>query len=456
MKIMIAGYNTNVSWNGSTYHVQTEDEGTEKASLITNVFKDGAILLSKRSSYKDLLSDGFDSFILTQRLLKQHKLICAAIERGRIEEFIELKSNRATNPLNKEEVTLVRRDLSTTKLITIFDAAKTGDIQRVKELVESGVDINAASENGETPLIIAASNNHTDIVRSLLEAGADINIRRRDGMTALICASIFGHTEIVKALLEYRPDVDIEDRVGLNAKQWAIAKDNTEITALLDEYALQEEEQTKSLPEVISIPDEPLNIVQTEEINSSKSWIDLDKAEYIPKEERTPAINRYYSNSKANVLLAVGIVLLIGGSLLVWLTLRQEKGINQTTESLASQKKDDSLSNDVASPKVETSNTTVNNRVASSNIETRDEQKPKAVKQDSTNQAKLDTDKQQAKRNVNNQVESASTTTRERRSPTREETSRRVERSNRERASQQRVSERVEQETHRIREIFGN
>lgn len=87
---MITGYNTDVEYDGVVYHVQTEDKGVETPVIVSLVYEDGAILASKRSPYDDLIAAGFDESILTQRLQRQHKLICAAVHAGRIEDLKRL------------------------------------------------------------------------------------------------------------------------------------------------------------------------------------------------------------------------------------------------------------------------------------------------------------------------------------------------------------------------------
>src|SRR5215813_5153961 len=84
---MITGYNTDVEHNGVVYHVQTEDKGLETPVLLSLVYSGGAILASKRSSYQDLIDEGFDDSMLAERLQRQHRLICAAINAGRIEDL---------------------------------------------------------------------------------------------------------------------------------------------------------------------------------------------------------------------------------------------------------------------------------------------------------------------------------------------------------------------------------
>lgn len=84
---MITGYNTDVEHEGVVYHVQTEDKGLQSPIILSLVYTGGAILASKRSPYDDLIASGFDQNVLVERLQRQHKLICAAINAGRIEDL---------------------------------------------------------------------------------------------------------------------------------------------------------------------------------------------------------------------------------------------------------------------------------------------------------------------------------------------------------------------------------
>jgi hypothetical protein len=84
---VITGYNTDVEHEGTVYHVQTEDKGLDSPLILSLVYVGGAILASKRSLYHDLIAQGFDEATLAERLQRQHKLICAAIHAGRIEDL---------------------------------------------------------------------------------------------------------------------------------------------------------------------------------------------------------------------------------------------------------------------------------------------------------------------------------------------------------------------------------
>jgi hypothetical protein len=84
---VLTGFNTDIEYKGVVYHVQTEDKGLESPLILSLVYAGGAILASKRSRYEDLIASGFDEEVLAKRLKRQHSLICAAINAGRLEEL---------------------------------------------------------------------------------------------------------------------------------------------------------------------------------------------------------------------------------------------------------------------------------------------------------------------------------------------------------------------------------
>ena len=66
-----------------------------------------------------------------------------------------------------------------------------------------GIDVNAKSNDGNTALMQAAQEVHTDVVRELVkDPGIDVNVKDSDGGTALIVAATNGHTKVVRTLLK--------------------------------------------------------------------------------------------------------------------------------------------------------------------------------------------------------------------------------------------------------------
>jgi hypothetical protein len=95
---VITGYNTDIEFEGVTYHVQTEDKGVARPVILSLVYDRGTILASKRLPYDDLLDGALDEEVLAARLHRQHKLICAAIQAGRIEDLKKMTA-RESAPL---------------------------------------------------------------------------------------------------------------------------------------------------------------------------------------------------------------------------------------------------------------------------------------------------------------------------------------------------------------------
>src|SRR5579884_4053132 len=76
-------------------------------------------------------------------------------------------------------------DPSRSSLMTrLHEAVAESDVERVRELLAEGVDVNARDEDGATPLHYAGGERDSEIVRLLLEAGADLSLVDRQGQTA--------------------------------------------------------------------------------------------------------------------------------------------------------------------------------------------------------------------------------------------------------------------------------
>lgn len=101
---MITGYNTDVEYDGVVYHVQTEDKGLRTPMILSLVYVGGEILAAKRAPYDDLIAGGFDEKILVQRLERQHKLICAAVHAGRIEDLKRMSGRDAAASASQAQV----------------------------------------------------------------------------------------------------------------------------------------------------------------------------------------------------------------------------------------------------------------------------------------------------------------------------------------------------------------
>jgi ankyrin repeat protein len=142
----------------------------------------------------------------------------------------------------------------------IHDAIKANDIDKVKEIVEQGGDINITDGRGRTPLYYAAwlgkkeiaeyliskgadmtkgaswkgydtplheaaKYDHIDIVKLFLDKGVDPNIRNSAGQTPLMHATWECHPEIIGLLVKYGANINLKDKSGQTAfHYWALER----------------------------------------------------------------------------------------------------------------------------------------------------------------------------------------------------------------------------------------
>lgn len=150
---------------------------------------------------------------------------------------------------------------------SIFDIARSGTVEDVKELMKINSDtINAIDSNGYVPLTLAcykgdkdvalflASNvqdidgnsnygtplmaavykNRPIIVEHLLKLKANPNLADANGTTPLHYAIIFRNEKIIKLLIDAKADVDFKDHRGNNAKDYATMTNNESIIKLIN------------------------------------------------------------------------------------------------------------------------------------------------------------------------------------------------------------------------------
>jgi ankyrin repeat protein len=84
--------------------------------------------------------------------------------------------------------------------LRLIEAVKDGDVATIKELIESGADLNQQDESGWTPLNWAAGKGAIELVELLIEKGADVFKVGRDRRTPYMIALAAGHAEVVRLL----------------------------------------------------------------------------------------------------------------------------------------------------------------------------------------------------------------------------------------------------------------
>jgi ankyrin repeat protein len=132
----------------------------------------------------------------------------------------------------------------------LMAASRSGSIDAVKYLLAKGVDVNAADQfQHQTPLMWAAAEGHAEVIDTLIKAGADPNKKARvnelkerknadhptGGFTALMWAARNGHDAAVRSLVKGGADMKLTNGDGATATVIAIFNDRFDIAGTLIE-----------------------------------------------------------------------------------------------------------------------------------------------------------------------------------------------------------------------------
>ena len=121
----------------------------------------------------------------------------------------------------------------------LHQAARSGDVERIRSLVSRGADVNQKDGTGHTPLIAAIlryqsqardrsqprdqsqARNQVQAVEALLTAGADVNLKATGGEIPLLCRRGTRQPEfaekIARLLLDKGADVNAKNQFGTTA-----------------------------------------------------------------------------------------------------------------------------------------------------------------------------------------------------------------------------------------------
>lgn len=100
---MLVGYNTNVPFRGTMYHIQTEDNGLRNPIIITLLYHKGTILASKKVSYAGFTSDPDYKEKVRKLMKEQHKTMMKELIRGNYTAGLDDPDKKADTEKNKTE-----------------------------------------------------------------------------------------------------------------------------------------------------------------------------------------------------------------------------------------------------------------------------------------------------------------------------------------------------------------
>ncbi|XP_068152331.1 ankyrin-3 [Drosophila tropicalis] len=100
--------------------------------------------------------------------------------------------------------------------ISFLRAARSGDLRKVLEFIESGQisDINTCNANGLNALHLAAKDGYVEICAELLKRGIKVDNATKKGNTALHIASLAGQQQVIKQLIQHSANVNVQSLNG--------------------------------------------------------------------------------------------------------------------------------------------------------------------------------------------------------------------------------------------------
>lgn len=97
------------------------------------------------------------------------------------------------------------------EIAAVIDTILNGNLSALNAALETGMPVDQKDEYGNSLLMLAAFNGHTDLAKTLLDAGADVSLCNTNGRTALMFASTGPFPATVRLLLEYGSEVNAVD-----------------------------------------------------------------------------------------------------------------------------------------------------------------------------------------------------------------------------------------------------
>jgi ankyrin repeat protein len=119
----------------------------------------------------------------------------------------------------------------------LHDAARGGDVERIRGLIDNDAELNVLGDTGETPLTIAILHGHSGVVDLLIEKGADIRARNGGGFTGLHAAAYVGDVRTATKLLRQGANIDDqENKAGVTPLSVSAEEGHVGVARVLIEH----------------------------------------------------------------------------------------------------------------------------------------------------------------------------------------------------------------------------
>ena len=98
---------------------------------------------------------------------------------------------------------MVTRSLSSSEKFSLFEAARTGDLEEVKNLVKKG-GTEQKNEFGWTPIMMASLWGNLHIVKYLNDHSANLEAKSKLGINAIMLAALHKRFKVVDYLSKFQ------------------------------------------------------------------------------------------------------------------------------------------------------------------------------------------------------------------------------------------------------------
>ena len=119
----------------------------------------------------------------------------------------------------------------------LIEAAKRGDVQQARVLLDQGVRVDTLDSSRRTPLMWTARNGHSSLVDLLIDRGANVSAVAAHGDTvlcyAISCCEKPGSADIVTKLLDNGADPNAKPHDGWTPLMLAASRDRSDLLNLL-------------------------------------------------------------------------------------------------------------------------------------------------------------------------------------------------------------------------------
>merc|ERR1711939_857650 len=101
--------------------------------------------------------------------------------------------------------------------VSLHDAARRGDLQKLQEFLKDGKDVNARDYKGVTPLGYAVGHDQLSAVKVLIDAKANLDDVDSVGNSAVHFAAGYGRVKVLEHLLARGANASKVNQMGMTA-----------------------------------------------------------------------------------------------------------------------------------------------------------------------------------------------------------------------------------------------